>query len=234
MKWNRGEIDRLSPILEQVSFDLAPVDGKHILVLCSATGEAAFWLGEMMEQGKVTGLELDPESLALARRACHEMGLDGMVEFLPAEKQRIALPDATFDGVVSEFIVYPTVAPTQIGQAEMARVLAPGGRLLLTDVLATRPLPPEVRQELELIGLDYLCEGTQADFRRWMASAGLANVVVQDLTTTLRVVWEERRENDPSSSHQRGYEYLLDHPQYGLGRAIFYIYARGEKPGSGR
>ncbi len=76
MKWSRSEIEHLLPILEQVSSDLATVDGKKILVLCSATGEVAFWLGEMMEQGKVTGLELDREALAVARRAAHEMGLE--------------------------------------------------------------------------------------------------------------------------------------------------------------
>src|SRR4030042_34558 len=58
MKWSRNEINRLLPILEQISSDLAPVDGKNILVLCSGTGEVAFWLGEMMEQGHVTGFGL--------------------------------------------------------------------------------------------------------------------------------------------------------------------------------
>lgn len=72
MKWNRNEINRLLPILEQLSFDLAPVDGKNILVLCSATGEVAFWLGEMMEQGLVVGLELDPETLNIARRSVRD------------------------------------------------------------------------------------------------------------------------------------------------------------------
>ena len=59
MKWSRNEINHLLPILEQLSSDLAPVDGKNILVLCSATGEVAFWLAELMEQGSVIGLELD-------------------------------------------------------------------------------------------------------------------------------------------------------------------------------
>ncbi len=230
MKWNRNEIDRLHPILEQISADLAPVDGKRILVLCSATGEVAFWLGEMMEQGKVTGVELDQESLAIAQRASHEMGLEGMVEFLPTDEQHIPLPDGAFDGLVSEFIVYPTVAPSEVGQPEMARLLAPGGKMILTDVLVTKPLPQDVRQELEMIGLDYLCEGTQVDFRHWMASAGLVNVAVQDLNPILSAVWEERRESDTASSHQLGYDYLLDHPQWGLGKAIFYVYVHGEKP----
>ncbi len=230
MKWSRNEIDRLSPILEQISADLAPVDGKSLLILCSAAGELAFWLGEMMEQGKVTGVELDPELLAIAQRDTHEMGLEGLVEFIPAEMQRIQLPDASFDGLVSEFVVYPTPKPTQIGQPEMARVLKPGGRMILTDVILTKPLPQAVRDELELIGLDYLCEGNQEDFRHWMADAGLVNVVVNDLTSTLRSVWESRQAADRAVTHQAGYSYLLDDPRYALGKAIFYIYVRGDKP----
>src|SRR4030042_5814495 len=111
MKWNRSEIDRLSPILEQMSFDLSPVDGKRILVLCSAAGEVGLRLAEMMETGKVTGLELDLESLELARRSAHDMGLEGIVEFLPAELDHIPMPDASFDALVSAFIVSPTSTP---------------------------------------------------------------------------------------------------------------------------
>jgi len=230
MKWSRTEIDHLLPILEQVSSDLVPVDGKKILVLCSATGEVAFWLGELMEQGKVTGLELDRESLVIARRAAHKMGLESVVEFQLAEKLRIPMPDSGFDGLVSEFVVYPTTTPTEIGQPEMARVLAPGGKMILTDVIVSRPLPQEVRDELKAIGLDYLCEVTQEDFQSWITGAGLVNVQVLDLTPTVRKVWEYRRAADRSAAHQTGYAYLLDDFKYGLGQAIFYIYARGEKP----
>ena len=230
MKWGRNEIERLSPILEQLSADLAPVDGKQLLVLCSAMGEVAFRLGEMMEIGRVTGLEMDPESLELARRAAHEMGLEGMVKFLPAGMEHIPQEDASFDGVVSEFIVYPSISPTQISQLEMARVLVPGGRLLLTDVIVTKSLPDQVREELEIIGLDYLCEATQQDFRAWMSAAGLVNIEVIDLTSIVRGVWEYRRSNDRSSSHQLGYAYLLENQDTCLGEAIFYIYVRGDKP----
>ena len=230
MKWSRSEINQLLPILEQISFDLAPVDGKEILVLCSGTGEVVFWLGEMMEQGNVTGLELDPESLAQARRSLHEMGLEQVARFLPAEKDEISLPDSSFDALVSEFIVYPTVAPTKISQSKMARLLKPGGKLLLTDVIVTKPLPTAVCRELTAIGLDYLCDATPKDFRRWMAEAGLVNIQVQDITSTLRKVWQDRYASDYTSSHEVGYNYLLDDPQTRLGKSIFYIYVRGEKP----
>ena len=230
MRWSRNEIEYLSPILERVAADLGPVDGKSILVLCSASGEVALRLAEMMEFGHVTGLELDQEALELARRSAHEMGLDGMVEFLLAEKTHIPMPEASYDGLVSEFIVYPTSSPTQIGQPEMARILRPGGKIVLTDVIVTFPLPQNVRQELTNLGLDYLCEGTQADFRSWMSAAGLINVVVIDLSPTVRKVWEDRRQVDKNPHHQQAYFHLLDDPLTSLERAIFYIYVRGEKP----
>jgi ubiquinone/menaquinone biosynthesis C-methylase UbiE len=229
MKWNRNEINRLLPILEQLSFDLTPVDGKKILVLCSATGEVAFWLGEMMEQGQVVGLELDKESLDIARRTVREMGLDQVVQFFPAEKDRLPYPDESYDSLVSEFVVYPTAMPTEIGQAEMARVLKPGGKMILTDVIATRPLPGHVRQDLAGIGVDYICDGTTGDIRNKMADAGLVNIELRDLTSTVKMVWEDRFDSDSAISHQAGYSYLLDDPRAGLGKTIFYIYISGEK-----
>jgi hypothetical protein len=80
------------------------------------------------------------------------------------------------------------------------------------------------------IGLDYLCEATQDDFRSWMTAAGLVNVEVLDLTSTVRGVWEYRRSVDLAATHQSGYSYLLDNQKYSLGKALFYIYVRGDKP----
>jgi arsenite methyltransferase len=231
MKWNRSEIDRLSPILEQISADLAPVDGKSILILGSAAGELAFRLAEMMEVGKVTGLELDPDALELSRQSAHEMGLEGTVEFLLADKDNLLVEDDTYDAVVSEIIIFPTDMPTNIGQGEMVRSLKPGGKLILTDVLVTRQLTEAEREDLALIGLDYLREATPDDFRGWMQKAGLIDVKVEDLNETLRPVWAAREEADLVMSHHKAYEALLYDPATRLGKVILYIYATGRKSG---
>lgn len=63
MKWNREEIEKLSPILEQMQADLEPLDGKSVLVLCSAAGDVVFWLRERMKNGMVVGLELSDDLL---------------------------------------------------------------------------------------------------------------------------------------------------------------------------
>jgi ubiquinone/menaquinone biosynthesis C-methylase UbiE len=208
--------------------ELEPLQDKDLLVLCSAGGEVAFQLAERMEGGKVTGLEIDQELLGKARRLAENKGLEEQVAFQRAENERIPFPDGIFDGLVSEFIVYPTPTPTEIGQSEMARVLKLGGKIVLTDVIVTKSIPQEVRGELEAIGLDYLCDATMDDFQRWMRGAGLSDVKVVDLTPVVRRVWERRQRIDEFSQTRPGYEYLLDDPGYRLGEAVFYIYARGE------
>ena len=229
MKWTQSEIELLSPILEQIRTDLGPLDDKNILILCSAGGDVALWLVKKLKRGKVIGLELDQALLESARQLAKERGLENLVEFRQVEKTSIPLPDNTFDALVSEFIVFPTPTPTEIGQPEMARVLKTGGKMVLTDVIVIKPVPQPIRHELQAIGLDYLCDGTQDDFRNWMADAGLTNVEIIDFTSAVRKVWEQKREVDKLPEHQKGYSYLLEDPEFRLGEAIFYIYVRGEK-----
>ena len=229
MKWSRTEIDRLLPILEQISTHLAPVDGKNILVAGSAEGEVVFWLAEMMESGRVTGLETDPHALEISRRTARELGLETVVQFMPSGKDPTSLPDLSFDALVSELIVYPTSAPAEIGLPGMVRLLRPGGVMLLTDVILTMPLPDSVRRELSMIGLDHLNQAAPDDFTRGLKAAGMVNIELQDLTPTLRPLWQHRRAVDLSAAHWQAYSHLLEDSEYALGRSIFYIYVRADK-----
>jgi len=229
MKWNREEIEKLSPILEQMQAYLEPLDGKSILVLCSAAGDVAFRLGERTKNGLVAGLELNDELLKIARIRAKERGLERLVKFQKAKKDRIPFPNETFDALVSEFIIFPTSVPTKIGQPEMARVLKPVGKMILTDVIVTKPLSEEKRVAFQAIGLDYLCEGTQDEFRNWMKDANLINVEILDFTPLVRQVWKQRQDRAVTSRQQKAYSILLEDPEFGLGNAVFYIYVRGEK-----
>ncbi len=182
-------------------------------------------------QGKVIGLELDDKLLEQARDIAQRRGLEENVTFHKAEPNRIPFPDETFDALVSEFILFPTPQPTQIGQPEMARVLKPGGKMILTDVIVTEPIPQEVRDAFQKIGLDYLCEATPKDFQNWMAEAGLTEIEISDFTPLVRKVWERRQANDLLREHHHGYDVLLGHPEFGLGKSVFYIYVCGKKVG---
>ena len=86
---NRGnpkEQEILSPVLEKIS----PIEGRHVLVLCSATGDVAFWLDKRMKTGRVVGLELSEAQLKAARARAKDLA--PRVALLPAERTRMPFP----------------------------------------------------------------------------------------------------------------------------------------------
>jgi ubiquinone/menaquinone biosynthesis C-methylase UbiE len=229
-RWREEDLGKLEAILQRIEEELKPLQEKNILVLCCGAGQVALRLGSKIAgSGKVVGLDLSDDLLESAKRQAKAQGLEGVVRFQKAEKHRLPFPDGTFDALVSEFIVYPAPLITEIGQPEMARVLKPGGKMVLTDVIVTKPLTEETKDALKAISLDYLCEAMPDDFRGWMQNAGLVNIEVLDFTPLLRKVWERRREGDALPGHQAGYFTLLEDPALQLGQAIFYIYVQGEK-----
>jgi SAM-dependent methyltransferase len=230
MQWSLSEIEELSPILDRIKTELEPLDGKNIVVLCSAAGEVPFWLAKSMTQGHILGLELNRELLKAAQLSAEKRHLSHLTEFRETEKTRLLLQDTTFDALVSEFIIFPGPTPTEIGQSEMARVLKPGGKMIITDVLLTQPVSPEVRQELSHLGLDYLCEATAEDFRSWMQEAGLVDIDVKDMTPIVKRVWEQRRTQAPVLGHRMGYSFLFDDSPAKLGDGLYYMYVQGTKP----
>ena len=176
-----------------------------------------------------SGVEVNQDRLAAARRSATERQLSHLVEFGRTEKNWLPLPGDIFDGLISEFILFPTPTPAEIGQPEMARVLKPGGRMVSTDVIVTRPISPEARKELNAIGVDYLCEGAAEDFRKWMQEAGLIDIEVENFTLIVPLVGDAQRVQDPSPDHRIGYSLLLDDSSVKLGDNIYYIYVRGTK-----
>ncbi|NIA25035.1 MAG: methyltransferase domain-containing protein [Gammaproteobacteria bacterium] len=220
--WAKTERELLSPVVETILADLEPLVGKQILVLCSASGEVAFRIADRVGAGEVLGLQLSEELLRAARSAKTE-GIP--VRFDKALPDRIPSPDATFDGVVSEFIVYPTSEVTDIGQSEMARVLRPSGVMTLTDVIAPEDPPADVRTAFTDAGLNYLCVATPDDFAGWMKEVGMVDVEVRELTDLVRPVWERRLATGPAAA-----ALLLGSGPWSLGRGIRYIRVRGMKP----
>ncbi len=102
--WSPAEERSLAPIVDALVSDLEPLAGKRILVLCAAGGQVAVRIAARVGDGEVVGLELDERLLAAAR---HSRGALPM-RFERASLTEIPHPAGSFDGVVSEFIVYPT------------------------------------------------------------------------------------------------------------------------------
>jgi len=85
---------------------------------------------------RLTGIDLSPAMLELARR--HAQQLDVEVDLRLADAQALEVPDASFDTVVCTLSLC-AIPDERQAVAEMARVLRPGGRLLLLDHVAAAP-----------------------------------------------------------------------------------------------
>ncbi len=93
--------------------------------------------------GKAYGLDMTQEMLDLARRNAHEAGAHN-VEFLEGHIEKIPLPEATIDVIISNCVV--NLSPDKPAVfAEMNRVLREGGRIGISDVVAEDQLTPEER-----------------------------------------------------------------------------------------
>ena len=127
--------------------------------------------------GKAYGLDMTDEMLALARENQRKSGLSN-VEFLKGEIEAIPLPDDSVDVVISNCVINLSADKDRV-LAEAFRVLRPGGRFAVSDVVVRGPVPAEIRRSVELwIG----CVAgalEETEYRAKLARAGFEAVDVE-------------------------------------------------------
>jgi arsenite methyltransferase len=127
--------------------------------------------------GKAYGLDMTEEMLALARENQRQAGIEN-VEFLKGEIENIPLPDNSVDVVISNCVINLSADKDQVLR-EAFRVLKPGGRFAVSDVVVSGDVPPEVRKSVELwIGC---IAGALRDFQyvSKLAKAGFEDIEVE-------------------------------------------------------
>ncbi|MBI3981777.1 MAG: arsenite methyltransferase [Gemmatimonadetes bacterium] len=121
--------------------------------------------------GKVYGLDMTEEMLALARENQRKAGVTN-VEFLLGDIERIPLPEASVDVIISNCVINLAADKDRVLR-EAFRVLKPGGRFAVSDVVVQGDIPAEIRRNVELwIGClagaleerDYVAKLTRAGF----------------------------------------------------------------------
>jgi arsenite methyltransferase len=128
--------------------------------------------------GRAIGLDMTDEMLALARRNARAAGVAN-AEFVRGHIEAIPLPDDSVDVVISNCVINLSADKAAVFR-EAARVLRPGGRLAVTDVVADPDMDEETRADLEAWTGCVAGALTREDLERGLAAAGFVDVAVEE------------------------------------------------------
>lgn len=151
--------------------------GERVLDLGSGAGFDAFLAARAVgPSGHVIGVDMTPEMLAAARRHLAASGLAN-AEFRLGEIEHLPIADGTIDVVLSNCVVNLSPEKSQVFR-EAFRVLRPGGRLAISDIVAFEPLPERVRDDLALHVGCVAGAATIGELEQMLADAGFVDVAV--------------------------------------------------------
>jgi SAM-dependent methyltransferase len=152
-------------------------EGERVLDLGSGGGiDVLLSARRVGPTGRAFGLDMTDEMLALAQRNAAEAGATN-VEFLKGHIEAVPLPAAAVDVVISNCVVNLAADKPAVFR-EIARVLRPGGRIGITDIVAEDRLTPEERAERGSYTGCIAGALSMTEFRDGLAAAGLQDVSI--------------------------------------------------------
>ncbi len=155
--------------------DLRP--GETVLDLGSGAGaDVLISARRVAPGGRAIGLDMTPEMLELARANARQAGVEN-VEFLEGYLEDIPLPDGSVDVVISNCVIN-LAADKRVVLAEAARVLRPGGRLAVSDVVAEPDMDEATRDDMVQWTGCVAGALTEAEYRDALEGAGFAGLEI--------------------------------------------------------
>ncbi len=127
--------------------------------------------------GKAYGLDMTDEMLALARQNQKTAGIEN-VEFLKGEIENIPLPGASVDVIISNCVINLSADKDRVLR-EAYRVLKPGGRFAVSDVVVRGEVPPAIRRSVELWAGCVAGALEESEYRAKLAAAGFEAVEIE-------------------------------------------------------
>src|SRR3984957_13334702 len=151
----------------EVVFDLGSGGGIDVLLSAKRVGPT----------GKAYGLDMTTEMLALANENKRKAGADN-VEFLQGEIEHIPLPDNSVDVVISNCVINLSADKDRVLR-EAFRVLKPGGRFAVSDVVTRGEMLPEIRKNV-LLWVGCIAGALEEnEYRTKLAAAGFADAEIE-------------------------------------------------------
>jgi arsenite methyltransferase len=149
--------------------------GERVLDLGSGAGFDAFLAARQVgPAGSVIGVDMTPEMVHRARENARKAGVEG-VDFRRGEIERLPVDSGSVDVIMSNCVI--NLSPDKAAVfREAFRVLAPGGRLAISDVVATAALPPALASDPAAYAGCVAGASPVADLERLIAEAGFADV----------------------------------------------------------
>jgi len=153
-------------------------EGEVVLDLGSGGGIDAFLAAKQVgAKGRVIGVDMTPEMLAKARDNASRVGASN-VEFKLGEIESLPVGDRSVDVVVSNCVVNLSPDKTAVFR-EAFRVLRPGGRLAISDIVASAPLPKHITENPAALSGCIAGAPAVDELRRHLEAAGFAGVHIE-------------------------------------------------------
>ena len=154
--------------------------GEVVLDLGSGGGFDCFLAAKQVgETGMVIGVDMTPEMVDKARENAKKGGFTN-VEFRLGEIEHLPLADRSVDVIISNCVI--NLSPQKLGVFQEAfRILKPGGRLAITDVVASAPLPPELKNDPDLLSACVGGAATIEEIEKMLLEAGFQNTQIRPL-----------------------------------------------------
>jgi SAM-dependent methyltransferase len=163
--------------------------GQTVLDLGSGAGFDAFLAARAVgPSGRVIGVDMTPSMISKARRNAASSGL-ATVEFRLGEIEHLPVADDSADVIVSNCVINLSPDKAQVFR-DAFRVLKPGGRLAISDVVALQVLPDSLRKNWEFYTGCVTGAASVAELNSMLAAAGFQNIRIEPKSGSREVLQE--------------------------------------------
>ncbi len=156
-----------------------------VLDIASGRGTTACFLSRH-HNCRVVGIDLSPLSTSFARNKAQKENVDQRVRFITADAEKLPFSDSIFDAVISE-CAFSLLPDKNTGAKEIVRVLKPGGRLAITDVILQFSMSEELKTQAFF---DSCFSGAETleGYREIFSRAGFVEDVFEDHSIELKKI----------------------------------------------